>query len=86
MKFLIDNKKTLLFFIVFSLSSVLVIKKDASSKIFLNDQIVSNQIIKKVFINLLEIQTQNEKNNYFSKSKLKSNLKIKTKNQNSNQN
>jgi DNA repair protein RecN (Recombination protein N) len=42
-----------------------VIKKDASSKIFLNDQIVSNQIIKKVFVNLLEIQTQNEKNNLY---------------------
>ena len=42
-----------------------VIKKDSSSKIFLNDQMVSNQIIRKIFINLLEIQTQNEKNNLY---------------------
>ena len=39
-----------------------------------------------IIIRFLKIKTQNEKNNYFSKSKLKSKLKIKTKNQNSNQN
>jgi DNA repair protein RecN (Recombination protein N) len=42
-----------------------VIKSDSTSKTFLNDQIVSNQIIKKVFVNLIEIQTQHEKNNLY---------------------
>jgi DNA repair protein RecN (Recombination protein N) len=42
-----------------------IIKNDSSSKIFLNDQIISNQIVKNIFNNLIEIQTQNEKNNLY---------------------
>ncbi|MBT4921516.1 MAG: AAA family ATPase [Rickettsiales bacterium] len=42
-----------------------IIKDDSSSKIFINGQIVSNQIVKNIFDNLIEIQTQNEKNNLY---------------------
>lgn len=43
-----------------------IIKEDGSSKIFLNSQIVSNQVIQDISENLIEIQTQHEKNNLYN--------------------